>query len=51
MNLWIELIINWRMYDIKCKQLYILYYSNSIDQPEVYSLHFLVWKGFYICYK
>ncbi len=20
-------------------------------QPEVYSLHFLVWKGFYICYK
>ncbi len=20
-------------------------------QPEVYLLHFLVWKGFYICYK
>ncbi len=20
-------------------------------QSEVYSLHFLVWKGFYICYK
>ncbi len=34
---------------------YYAFYSTDVNllflQPEVYSLHFLVWKGFYICYK
>ncbi len=26
-------------------------YDLLFLQPEVYSVHFLVWKGFYICYN